>query len=124
MWEVEFTDEFEEWWNTLNEAEQKRVAFSVDLLRQAGPSLPFPHSTGIVQSRHKSMRELRSQCEGRPLRTFYAFDPRRTAILLIGGDKTGDDRFYDVMIPLADRIYDDYLKEIQEESNGQEIFRT
>ena len=64
------------------------------------------------------MRELRSQCEGRPLRTFYAFDPRRTAILLIGGDKTGDDRFYDVMVPIADRIYDNYLNEIQEKNNG------
>jgi hypothetical protein len=64
------------------------------------------------------MRELRSQCEGRLLRTFYAFDPRRTAILLIGGDKTGDDRFYDVMVPIVDKIYDNYLKEIQEENNG------
>jgi hypothetical protein len=64
------------------------------------------------------MRELRSQCEGRPLRTFYAFDPRRTAILLIGGDKTGDDRFYEVMVPMADKIYDNYLKEIQGENNG------
>jgi len=118
MWEVEYTNEFEEWWETLNEAEQKRVAFSVNLLRQAGPSLPFPHSTRIEQSRHGSMRELRSQCEGRPLRTFYAFDPRRTAILLIGGDKTGDNRFYDVMVPWADQIYENYLREIQEENNG------
>jgi len=124
MWNVEFTDEFEEWWKTLNEDEQRRVAFSVNLLEQVGPSLPYPHSTDVKQSRHGSMRELRSQCEGRPLRTFYAFDPRRTAILLIGGDKTGDDRFYDVMVPLADRIYDKYLLEIQEEKNGQEIFRT
>jgi len=61
------------------------------------------------------MRELRSQCEGRPLRTFYAFDPKRTAILLIGGDKTGDDRFYNVMVPIADKIYDNYLKEIEKE---------
>jgi hypothetical protein len=53
-----------------------------------------------------------------PLRTFYAFDPRRTAILLIGGDKTGDDRFYDEMVPKADKIYDEYLREIREESNG------
>jgi len=118
MWEVEYTDEFEEWWKTLSEAEQNRVAFSVNLLRQTGPSLPFPHSTRVEQSRHGSMRELRSQCEGRPLRTFYAFDPRRTAILLIGGDKTGDDRFYDVMVPIADRIYDNYLKEIREKNNG------
>ena len=118
MWEVEYTDEFEEWWKTLSEAEQKRVAFSVGLLEQFGPSLKFPHSTNVVQSRHGSMRELRSQCEGKPLRTFYAFDPGRTAILLIGGDKTGDDRFYDVMVPIADKIYDSYLKEIQEENNG------
>jgi len=48
----------------------------------------------------------------------YAFDPKRTAILLIGGDKTGDDRFYDIMVPLADRIYDNYLNEIEEENNG------
>ena len=118
MWEVEYTDEFGEWWETLTEAEQKRVSFSVNLLRQAGPLLPFPHSADVKQSKHSSMRELRSQCEGRPLRTFYAFDTRRIAILLIGGDKTGNDRFYDVMIPLADRIYDSYLKEIRRENNG------
>jgi hypothetical protein len=64
------------------------------------------------------MWELRSQCEGRPLRTFYVFDPRRIAILLIGGDKTGDDRFYNVMVPIADKNYDDYLKEMQEDKNG------
>jgi len=118
MWEIEYTNEFEKWWETLTEAEQKRISFSVNLLKQFGPVLTFPHSSDVRQSRHSSMRELRSQCEGMPLRTFYAFDPRRVAILLIGGDKTGDDRFYDVMVPLADRIYDNYLKEIQEENNG------
>jgi hypothetical protein len=50
------------------------------------------------------MRELRVQSSGEPLRGFYAFDPRRTAILLIGGDKTGDDRFYETMIPIAEVI--------------------
>ena len=118
MWEIEYTDEFGEWWETLSEPEQDAIAFSIGLLRSEGPSLRFPHSADVRQSRHSSMRELRSQCQGRPLRTFYAFDPRRTAILLIGGDKTGDDRFYDVMVPIADKIYDNYLKEIQEENNG------
>jgi hypothetical protein len=118
MWEVEYTDEFEEWWDTLGESEQDAVAFSVGLLRSEGPSLRYPHSCDVKQSRHGAMRELRSQCEGRPLRTFYAFDPRRTAILLIGGDKTGDDRFYDAMVPRADKIYDNYLKEIMGEING------
>ncbi|MDR2480320.1 MAG: type II toxin-antitoxin system RelE/ParE family toxin [Treponema sp.] len=117
MWEIEYTDEFEEWWDSLAENEQDAITFSVKLLRSEGPSLRFPHSTDVRQSKHKSMRELRSQCEGRPLRTFYAFDPRRTAILLIGGDKTGDNRFYDIMVPKADKIYNQYLKEIQEEKN-------
>ena len=55
------------------------------------------------------------QSSGRPVRVFYAFDPRRTAVLLIGGDKTGDDRFYKQFVPLADRLYDEHLKELKEE---------
>jgi hypothetical protein len=54
------------------------------------------------------MRELRTQHEGRPFRTLYAFDPRRSAILLIGGDKTGDSRCYDMHIPVADELYDEH----------------
>ena len=69
----------------------------------------------IGRARHSNMKELRTQHQGRPIRTFFAFDPRRTAILLIGGDKTGDNRFYERMIPEADRLYDEYLKELQEE---------
>jgi hypothetical protein len=117
MWEVEYTDEFEEWWETLSDDEQDAIAFSVGLLRSEGPLLKFPYSSGVKRSKYSSMRELRSQCDGRPMRTFYAFDPKRTAILLIGGDKTGDDRFYEVMVPHADKIYSKYLKEIQEENN-------
>lgn len=61
------------------------------------------------------MRELRVQSGGRPIRVFYAFDPRRTSILLIGGDKTGNDRFYEEFVPLADRLYDEYLIELRRE---------
>ena len=61
------------------------------------------------------MRELRVQHQGNPIRIFYAFDPRRHAILLIGGDKTGDNRFYEEYVPIADRLYDEYLEELQRE---------
>ena len=61
------------------------------------------------------MRELRTQSGGRPLRTLYAFNPMRTAILLIGGDKTGNDRWYEAFVPIADRLFDDHLKELIEE---------
>jgi hypothetical protein len=63
------------------------------------------------------MKELRTQAHGRPLRTFYAFNPHRKAILLIGGDKTGDRRFYDRMIPLADTLLDEHLQQLQ--NNGE-----
>lgn len=69
----------------------------------------FPFSSGIEKSRHSHMRELRTQHCGRPYRVLYAFDPRRVAILLIGGDKTGDDRWYDKYLQLADKIYDTHI---------------
>ena len=56
-----------------------------------------------------------TQHQGRPFRTLYAFDPRRHAILLIGGDKTGNDRWYEVHGPLADRLYEDHLRQLREE---------
>jgi len=114
-WNVEYTDEFGGWYNALNEAQQDDVAAVGLLLTEQGPQLPFPYSTGIQGSKHAHMRELRVQSGGRPLRIFYAFDPRRSAILLIGGDKTGDDRFYERMIPIADKLYDEYIKEIRRE---------
>ena len=85
------------------------------LLEEHGPQLPFPYSSGVSASKHAHMRELRVQSSGRPVRVFYAFDPRRAAILLIGGDKTGDKRFYDRLIPVADALYDTYIEEIRRE---------
>jgi hypothetical protein len=85
------------------------------LLAAKGPSLPFPFSSGVQGTRHAHLRELRVQSRGNPLRIFYAFDPRRTAILLIGGDKTGNDRFYEQLVPLADALYDAYLEELRAE---------
>ena len=114
-WEVEFTDEFERWWMDLDEAIQDGVDRSVHLLEARGPTLAFPHSSDIRGSKHGNMRELRVQVGGDPYRVFYAFDPRRAAILLTGGNKAGDDQFYERMVPLADGIYDQYLKELARE---------
>ena len=114
-WDVEYTDEFGAWWASLSEAEQESLAASVQLLEVRGPTLGFPHSSGIGGSKHSHMRELRTQHDGRPLRTLYAFDPRRSAILLIGGDKTGADRWYDVNVPIADRLYDEHLEQLRSE---------
>lgn len=112
---VEYTHEFREWWNSLTEDQQDDVAAMVELLAEHGPGLHFPYSSGVSGSRHSHMRELRIQSAGDPIRIFYAFDPRRTAILLIGGNKTGNDRFYRRYLPIADNLYDEYLEELKKE---------
>ena len=114
-WDVEGTDEFAGWFGDLTDNEQVSVGRVVELLVEQGPSLPFPYSSGIATSRHRHMRELRIQHEGRPYRVLYAFDPRRAAILLLGGDKTGNDRWYDEHVPIADALYDEYLQELKRE---------
>lgn len=75
----------------------------------------MPHSSGIETSRHRHLRELRVQHEGRPYRVLYAFDRRRVALLLIGGDKTGKNRWYEEYVPRADAIYDQHLRELDNE---------
>jgi hypothetical protein len=115
VWNVEYTDEFGRWWETLTLGQQASLEASIRLLERAGPRLTRPYADVVKGSRYPNMKELRTQHRGHPLRTFFAFDPRRSAILLIGGDKTGDDRFYERMLPLADKLYDEYLKELREE---------
>ena len=114
-WAIEYTNEFGEWWESLNEGEQEDVASYVKLLEVRGPNLDHPYSSKIQGSKFDKMRELRPQHKGKPYRVFYAFDPRRVAILLIGGIKTGDNRFYEKFIPIADKIYEKHLEEIRKE---------
>lgn len=122
-WEVEYTDELGTWWAGLTQAEQESIDASVRLLEARGPDLGYPHTSAVARSRHSHMRELRVQHGGRPYRLLYAFDPRRCAILLIGGDKSGDARWYEVHVPIADRLYDTHIETLRQEgqSDGQEI---
>ncbi len=115
-WEVEYTNEFGDWWDGLSEGEQVAISAAVGLLEARGPQLSFPYSSGIATSRHSHMRELRVQYRGEPYRLLYAIDPRRVALLLIGGSKGGDDSWYETYVPIADRLYDEHLRELDEES--------
>lgn len=110
-WDIEFTDTFGEWWESLTPEEQDSVAMVVDLLEEYGPTLRRPYSDVVAMSKHQNMKELRIQHAGRPYRVLYAFDPRRTAVLLIGGDKTGDNRWYEKFVPQADKLFDAHLAE-------------
>jgi hypothetical protein len=109
--DVVVTEEFRDWYEGLLADEQLSVARVVGLLEELGIALPFPYSSGISGSRHSSMRELRIQHRGHPYRILFAFDPKRNAVLLVGGDKTGDSRWYEREVPKADRRFDIYLRE-------------
>lgn len=104
--EVFITDEFEEWWDALDTEEQKSVAVVVSMLEDRGVLLPFPYSSGIAGS-----KKLRIQHRGEPFRVLYAFDPRRNALLLLGGNKTGDGRWYEIHVPRAEKLFAKYLRE-------------
>jgi hypothetical protein len=112
-WEIEFTDEFGEWWNGLTIEEQDSVDSAVFMLGESGPALARPYADAVYGSEFRNMKELRVQHQGRPYRILYAFDPRRTGVLLIGGDKTGNARWYHYFIPKADAIFAQHLREIE-----------
>jgi hypothetical protein len=113
--EPEFTDEFEAWWNGLDVDTQDSVDVYVRLLEDRGTNLGFPHSSDVRQSKYGHMRELRVQHRGEPIRILYAFDPRRCPILLIGGSKVGNDRWYKEFVPKADELYKQHLEQLQKE---------
>src|SRR6266702_3118211 len=73
------------------------------------------HVDSVASSKHANMKELRVQHRGRPYRVLFAFDPRRTAVLLIGGNKTGKGRWYKEFVPIADRLYDEHLETLRRE---------
>jgi len=83
-------------------------------LQERGPALGRPFADTVKQSRHANMKELIPPSS--TIRVLFAFDPRRTAILLIGGDKRGEwMRWYDRTVALADDLYDEHLAEIAHE---------
>jgi hypothetical protein len=115
-WDVEYTNEFEGWWDTLTIDEQDSVESCIPFLQRYGPALGRPLVDTVKGSRNPNMKELRPPATN--IRILFAFDPRRTAILLIGGDKTNRwQEWYKKYIPIADALYNDYLEELRKEGN-------
>lgn len=112
MWAIEVTDEFAAWYDGLSEADSEAVDTAVRALELGGPTLGRPFVDTLADSRHPNMKELRPRRGN--IRIPFAFDPRRVAILLLGGDKIGQwNRWYQEAIPQADELYDAYLEELR-----------
>jgi hypothetical protein len=115
MWEVEVTDQFLEWWDTLTREQRDAITPRVQYLATRGPELGRPTVDRVKNSRHHNLKELRVS-KGGAIRILFMFDPRRQAILLLGGDKSGEwSAWYEWAVPAADDLYDVYLQELSNE---------
>lgn len=109
-WEIDSTERFDEWFEALPAKKQQSVVSVVGLLREDGPALGRPAVDSIKGSRHSNMKELRAGT----LRVLFAFDPRRTAILLLGDDKRDRwEKWYREAVPEADDLLDAHLRQVR-----------
>jgi hypothetical protein len=117
-WEVLFDEEFDDWFGALDESVQDRIWAHIELLRRLGPNLGRPRVDTIKASALSNLKELRVQVQGEPWRILFAFDPRRNAILLVGGNKRGNKRWYDENVPVAERRLRRHLDRLELDEEG------
>lgn len=113
-WTVIYSSIFEEWLESCSESLQNETLAHIELLSMMGVNLPFPHSSQIRGTRLSGMRELRFKHEKREIRILYIFDPLRQALLLVGGDKAGSKKWYEKNIPIAERIFGEYMESLKD----------
>ncbi|PPD54922.1 MAG: addiction module toxin RelE [Methylotenera sp.] len=120
-WTIDTSDEYDEWYENLDDKEKEDVLAASLVLKTKGPGLGRPHVDTVSDSEHSNMKELRVQHQGKPYRIFFAFDPNRNGILLCGGrkDGAGDKKFYEKEIKKADAIYSKHLKKLKEKKPGE-----
>lgn len=114
MWSIDL-ELIEDWLVSLDDESHERVIAALELLQERGPQLGRPIVDTVASSRHKNMKEVRPGSSGRSeLRILFAFDPSRSAIMLVAGDKSGNWKtWYKTNIPVADDLLDDHLKKLK-----------
>lgn len=122
MWKVQSTDIFDGWFSELDDAAKVEVIAKVELLKLLGPQLGRPHADTLKGSKHPNMKELRADTRDKVLRIAFAFDPTRSAILLVAGDKGGVSQrlFYKRLIAKADALLDSHLAKLKTRPTGKE----
>jgi hypothetical protein len=114
-WIVEFHREFSKWFEVQDDGLQDEILANLKVLAEFGPALRRPRVGNIEGSTHPQMKELIVQYKGEPWRILFAFDPKRHGILLVGGNKTGDSRWYKTNVPIADARFSEHLEELAKE---------
>jgi hypothetical protein len=122
-WQVQEHEEYSKWFEAQKTGIQNEILAVVRILSREGPTLSRPYVDTLQGSEHPNLKELRVQYRGEPWRILFAFDPERRAILLLGGNKTGNKRWYLENIPLADVRFTSHLNQLaklQKEQQKQE----
>lgn len=114
-WDVVYDPQFREWLMGCPHDLQDEILAHISLLKEYGPTLSRPKVDTLKGSTFPNMKELRVQCKGQPWRILFAFDPKRRSILLVGGNKRGDKRWYTKNIALADARYAQHLQRMETE---------
>ncbi len=114
MWTLNTTKTYDEWYNALSDAAKTEVLAKMEMLRTNGPQLKRPHADTLNGSKYPNMKELRAKTPDQVLRVAFSFDPKREAILLIGGDKSGVGQkvSYRQLIDRADALYGEHLSRL------------
>ena len=112
-WSVTYVPEFEEWLRGQTKEFQEDLMAYVIALQDQGPQLARPHCDTLVGSRFANMKELRVQHAGDPYRVLFAFDVKRRAVLLLGGNKRGNSRWYLKNIPIADARFESWQEHVR-----------
>ena len=118
-WAVAIADEFEPEFDSLHMDVQTEILALARLLQQFGPQLGRPRADTLNGSRHANMKEMRFSAADGEWRVAFAFDPKRRAILLVAGDKSGGSarRFYRTLIRKADERFDRHLTRVAQEGD-------
>ena len=114
VWKIKQTDQFGQWFGELDSGVREDIYSALRVLAEYGPKLGRPYVDTVNDSNYTNMKELRVQCGGQPYRIFFAFDPQRNAVLLVGGNKKGNKRFYKKYIPVADALFKTYLEDMKD----------
>lgn len=119
-WDIEFHSDFYDEFLALSEAVQDDLLASLIPLQKLGPTLGRPNVDTLNASKYKNMKELRFNADDGVWRVAFAFDPERTAILLVAGDKsgTGQQRFYKTFIKKVDARFDSHLRQLKGKENA------
>jgi hypothetical protein len=113
-WTIIFHEAFRDWLYEQEEDVQDSIFAGIGLLKQEGPLLGRPYVDTLQGSQYPNLKELRVQHGGEPWRILFAFDTIRQAVVLVGGNKTGDARWYKKNISIAERRFSQHLETLED----------